>query len=377
MSTLLCKFIPDLFKYEISFQTNEKKYNFSAEFIINPPENFVYKPVTVYDGFIFGVIFKAMEVGEDFIVDLPLSIKAVQNINYFIEAWADLCPDKYKRIKFTAKNIVLSSSEHFEKLEAISAFSGGVDSCYTLIRHNERDWGEASFNLKNVLCIQGFDVPTNKTQEYKKLISRISPIYEQFNCNKFEVWTNLKEVSQQDWEMSHGAQIACCFHLLSEHFQLGLLGSSDNYANLTVPWGSSPSTDFLLSGSKLTIVHDGSGATRTKKVERISGNVLATKFLKVCWEKGLEDNCGECEKCSRTKLNFLAVGIKNPECFDGITDVAKMKNLRLRNEVKLSEFYPILKYAKEHGINEKWLYQLRVIILKNKIKNLFRIKFKK
>lgn len=86
MSTILCEYVSDLKKYNLQFIASNSKDCFSSSFIIKPPTDFEYIPVSIYDGFVFAVIFKAMEVGEDFIVELPLSIDGVRNIHYFIEA---------------------------------------------------------------------------------------------------------------------------------------------------------------------------------------------------------------------------------------------------------------------------------------------------
>lgn len=365
MSKIQCSYTEQDKSYLLSFSS--KTINFESTFRITCLDDFNYKPVTIYDGFLFGIIFKAMECGENLEVNLPISQKGLQNLNYYIEAWHNLLPDNYHKIKILASNIVDGINKKTHPTESISAFSGGVDACFTLIRHNEKDWGEEiNYNLKNVLCVQGFDVPIDKNKEYDLLMKRISPIYQQYNCRQFKVWTDLKSKSKQDWEMSFSAQLACCLHLFSEHFNHALIGSSESYKDFFVPWGSTPSTDFLLSSSNLEIIHDGAGFTRTEKVERISTNHLATNLVKVCWEKGFEDNCGECEKCYRTRLNFLAVGLSNPNCFDSPINLTKIKSIKLNNLGKICEFQSIIDYTKKHNVAGNWLFSMKLAIFTGK-----------
>lgn len=356
MSIIECFFDTSALQYTLNFKSKTK--NFEALFRITTPSDFKYKPVDCYDGFIFGVILAAMEVGEDLYTQLPLSQKGLRNMHYLIEAWNNLKPDQYKKIKILTDHII-DNTILPNTSEAISAFSGGVDACFTLIRHNEKDWGEKSFNIKNVLCVQGFDVPINKYKEYDLLMERIAPIFQQYNCRNFKVWTDIREKSGQDWNMSFSTQLSTCLHLFSQHFGDALIGSSEPYTDFFVPWGSTPATDYLLSSSNMTIHHDGAGYSRTEKVERISKNDLARERVKVCWEKGVEENCGECEKCYRTRLNFLAVGYDNPTCFDSVIDLKKLKNIRYSSIPSIVELQSILNYSNNKNIKDDWVNVLK------------------
>jgi len=377
MSKLNCEYHKEDKSYLLSFESNN--FNFESIFKISLPDNFTYKPVTVYDGFLLAVIFKAMECGEDLNIDLPVSSQGLRNANYFIEAWNNLLPNKYKKIRVNASCIINKSKINNGENNSISAFSGGVDACFTLIRHNENDWGYGE-NIKNVLCVQGFDVPVDKNKEYDLLMERISPIYEQYDCLRFKVWTDLKIKSKQDWEMSFSTQLASCLHLFSEHFTQAFIGSSESYKDFILPWGSTPSTDFLLSGSNMEIIHDGAGYTRTEKVERIAKNDIAKNRLKVCWEKGFEENCGDCEKCYRTRLNFLAIGSNDPKCFDSKIDLSKIKKIKLDNVAKIAEFQSIYDYLNQRKIKPSWRSSLTIALFtgkfyhvnKRKLKNIIR-----
>lgn len=361
MSHIKCSYSQENSSYTLHFTSKESE--FSVTFKLFFPDNFEYRPVRYYDGFLFAIIFKAMECGEDLYIDLPMTLTGIQNANFYIEAWHNLLPNKYKKINIYASK--MTNEVRNTTGEAISAFSGGVDACFTLVRHNEKDWQESSFNIKNVLSVQGFDVPTDKFKEYELLMNRISPIFQQYNCKLFKVWTDLREKSEQDWNMSCSAQLAACLHLLAEHFDQGIIGSGKCYREFFVPSGSTPSTDFLLSSKGMTIVHDGAGFSRTEKVERIYKNKLASDKLKVCWEKGFEDNCGECEKCYRTRLNFLAVGTSNPKCFEGEIELDKIKKLPFHSSSRIVELQSILNYLKKNKIHAPWANKVKYVIFYN------------
>lgn len=167
--------------------------------------------------------------------------------------------------------------------------------------------------------------------------------------------------------MSFSAQLSCCLHLFSEHFSDALVASSESYQDMFLPWGSTPATDFLLSGNNMRIIHDGAGYSRTEKVQRIAANKMASTYIKVCWQNKSMDNCGQCEKCYRTRLNFLAVGKKQVDCFEGRTQGYKIPSMKVNSLAKSKELESILRYISTKNISVKWSFLIRLAILKWKI----------
>ena len=77
------------------------------------------------------------------------------------------------------------------------------------------------------------------------------------------------------------------------------------------------------------VVTDGSGFGRTDKVEMLAPYPAVLAAIKVCWEgDDPGKNCGVCEKCVMTRLNFLAAGIRNAPCFDTPLTPELIANLR-------------------------------------------------
>lgn len=361
MATLSVKYDAENYSYRLIFSS--KSNSFDAIYKLGLPSDFDYKPVRSVDGFVAGIIFAAMESGEDLDVEQSMTLKGVQNLSHFIEAWGNLLPLQYKKIKINAHQIVEPNS--VKTNAAVSAFSGGVDACFSLIRNAESDWKEGAFDIKYVLGVQGFDIPKEKFAEYEELMERVSPIYEQYGCKRLKVWTDIKDQSKQNWDMSHAAQLASCLHIFSEHFSNGIIGSSEPYCDFFGPWGSMPSTDFLLSSGQMDIIHDGAGFSRTEKVERIAKNQLVLDRVKVCYQKGFNDNCGQCEKCYRTRLNFLAVGIQNPKCFNQPIEYTHIKKIKFNSKVRLTEFKSIISYADEHNVEDEWLKYAKYALIKS------------
>jgi hypothetical protein len=319
----------------------------------------------VLDGFVFGIIFYAMRLGQNIRVDGAITADAMHNLNEFQEAWTLWKGSRYRKIDIIPRAIIGCSTID-RKHEALAAFSGGVDSIFTLFRHAAGKVGPAAYPLHHsVLMVHGFDVPLNDQSQFEALKERTAPLLHELNLTAKTVRTNLKELWLQDWEDSFSSQLACCMHNFSHEFGYALIGSSEAYDALVLPWGSNPATDYLLSGSAMLTVHDGAGYSRTQKVGVIAQHPVATKVVKVCWEgKETYKNCGSCEKCVRTHLNFLAAGVINPTCFEAPFDYRNIRNIDVRNDTQCAELKSIVVYAKSKGVKGNWLKPLEARIKK-------------
>jgi len=314
---------------------------------------------SVLDGFVMAVIFYAMRLGEDIHVDGSLSQDALWNLGEFQEAWRAWRPEVYRRINISAKDI-LQKIESGAKSRALSAFSGGVDACFTLVRHRERLLDDYSYPLDSVMMVHGFDVPIDQHDTFDALVARVSPMLDEFGVRLRIVRTNLKALDLQDWEDSHMSQLAACLHNLSHEFSYGVVGSTKAYDDLLLPYGSNPVTDQMLSGAAMRLIHDGAGYTRTEKVSLLAEFPQVRSVLKVCWE-GADGsrNCGVCEKCVRTHLNFLAAGCSQPECFEYPLDEKLIKTITCIGEPQARELVAINAFAEKQGLHGRWLTLLR------------------
>lgn len=98
----------------------------------------------------------------------------------------------------------------------------------------------------------------------------------------------------------------------------------------------------------------------------IARDPVATRVVKVCWEAAdPSTNCGTCEKCVRTRLNFKAVGIDSPSCFAGEITPAQIRLIRFSNESQRAAFRSILAYAEGHALRGDWLDAMKECLRSN------------
>lgn len=303
----------------------------------------------VLDGFVNAIIFYAMGSKQDIIVDGQMTRSSLLNLATFQEAWCRWRPDLYQRIRIDPLSI--TDEPPRAQAQSIAAFSGGADAIFTALRH-----AGDQFALNSVMLVHGFDIPLNRPDQFSRLVERVQPFLHRLNLRPRIVRTNIAELRIQSWLDSFMAQISCCLHAYSHEFRYGLTGGGEPYDELVLPWGQNPCTDYLLSGDCLSIVHDGAAFSRTEKIAIIGRDPVATKAIKVCWDApDLSTNCGICEKCVRTRLNFKAVGIENPPCFAGEITPDQIRRIRFSNDSQRAGFRSILDYADRHALSGDWL----------------------
>jgi hypothetical protein len=342
--------------YSGSSRTQTLFYEFPRELAPPPLDNF--------DAALCVTVLHAMADGRDIRLRGPATSAGLRNLNEFQDAWARWLPAVYRPIVIEAETVVSRAQPVTER--AIAAFSGGVDSSFTLLRNALRR-NAGTYPVDTVLLVHGFDISRSNPGALHELMERTEELRHLCGVQLRIVRTNSKELRLQPWEYCFGAELAACLHLFSAEFSHALVGSSEPYDALVLPWGSNPVTDHLLSGGRVAIVHDGAGFSRTDKIAFLSGFPAALKSLKVCWQGSQQGrNCGLCEKCMRTRLNFLAVGIANPPCFDGPLDLRRIGGIPIANDTVLGELQSIAHYAESRNLDGEWLRALRKRVSRGK-----------
>jgi hypothetical protein len=309
-----------------------------------------------FDGILCATVLHAMEERRDIRLHGPATNEIVRNLTEFQLAWWRWRPDVYQPVEIAADSVVPPS---LRDCRSISAFSGGVDSTFTLLRNDPH--GESPrYGVDTLLLVHGFDVDLANADALQELVDRTAPVRALSGSQLCIVRTNSKELGLQKWADSCGAQLAACLHLFSGDFSHALIGGSDAYDELWLPWGTNPVTDHLLSGGRMAIVHDGAAFSRTDKIAFLAGVPSALVSLKVCWQgKDQGRNCGTCEKCVRTQLNLMAVGVVDAPCFDRSLDPRGIRNLSIDTDLVLAELKSIVEYGERHHLDAAWFRALR------------------
>ncbi len=281
------------------------------------------------DSILCAIVHLAMREADRLHIHGSVSTKALLNLKEYQKAWVRWLPNRYSETPITADEIV--NDKHSDG-EAISAYSGGVDAMFSLLQNTSKEEQDTvSHNLTACLLVHGFDIPLSDRAAFDTVREQAADLHVHHGVDTFWIRTNSKDIVE-DWEFSFAAQLMACLHLFSGRFDTALIGSSEPYDELVIPWGSSPITDHLLSGGGMNAIHYGAGYSRTEKVAYLSKFPSAVGKLRVCWQgSDRTRNCGTCEKCIRTRINFEAVGFSDPECFTQPFDPSMINGLKVNN----------------------------------------------
>jgi hypothetical protein len=307
---------PDVFRLRYIFHRID-----DAELIMREPTG---------DAFVPAALLASMVYGEDLTIEAPVSDRLLQQCGTIMDiysCWHQISPIRVDAYSKPATGSGGRSCGLF--------FSGGVDSMYSLIKHQQ--------TINHLLLVHGFDGAIPHQAAFPELLVRAHQAAAERGKKLIWVETNLRNFTDSaiSWIWYAGAGLASVGLLLSNVLSRCYIASSHDY-KAQVPWGSHPLLDPLWSTEALEFLHDGCEAARARKVKTVAEASWPLQYLRVCYEDPSQLNCGRCEKCIRTMLELYVAGAldKSPT-FPGISELA-LRRLILSNESVERHYVEIL-----------------------------------
>ncbi len=306
------------------------------------------------DPFVLACLFPVMDEGIALEVHgAPVSPSLVANVHEFQRAW---------HAWLGVPVVEIRSDDEQERagraVPVAAAFSGGVDSAYTVFCHRP---GETSHAVEAAVMVHGFDVPLADEAGFAQARTRAHVMLDSIGVELVGVATNVRELLP-DWERGHGTAVAAALTVLAGRFGSGLIAASGPYDPLILPWGSNPLTDPMLGSDTFRIVHDGAGCSRGEKIEALGEWPSALGALRFCWSGPRAGaNCGRCNKCIHTELLFRCARIEH-ELFEnrpGERDVLRVVRVPQTGPFTRLVRREIVERARREGIEERWARVLR------------------
>lgn len=267
----------------------------------------------------------AMATGQMLELQAPVSKQLLKNSYTVQDIFCSWHPNKMKRAQILAP-MRTHQPKQVNKL-ALSTFTGGVDSFYTLDKNAEE--------ISNILFVHGFDVPLKDKELRARMSAHLTAASNTADKTLIEGASNIRRFLNPHltWsKISHGAAITSFVMLLSAHHDRFYFPASYTYADL-YPWGSHPRLDPLWSTEYLKVIHDGAEASRVDKTRMIAENPSAQRHLRICFQKKGEYNCGVCSKCIRTKIALELAGVLDRfETLDNAIDLNALRQLGVKSE---------------------------------------------
>jgi hypothetical protein len=205
---------------------------------------------------------------------------------------------------------------------AVGCLSGGVDGLHMLMRNRCLYQPDDPAYIREALLIHGFDIGKRardpENERFRMVLRRLEPLAAEVGLRLIPCRTNLRHLPSKPnfWASRHnGAALAAVGHAATLGPAFLFIGGTHHVTN-PFPMGTHFAVDGHFSSQRVTVIHDGSRYFRIDKVRDVARWPAALAALRVCHEaQGAEANCGRCEKCLRTRLELLAVGIEETAAF--------------------------------------------------------------
>lgn len=231
-------------------------------------------------------------------------------------------------------------------------FTLGVDSFYTLARNMRK-----KNQPLNLLFVDGYDIPLTQKKFLRSIHQHIQQVAKEVNGDAIFIETNLRDLSDNimNWGQFHGAALAAVSYL-TIFKTMHINGESFDWPD----WGLRFGLDTLFSTHQTTLSLVGHHITRDKKILSITQTKLFPLFLKhlrVCWANAsspiMRYNCSKCQKCLRTKLILMSLGITNTPTFKDI-DLKALKQIKIAGHVR-QEWTFIYEQLQKKNHKYRWL----------------------
>jgi len=287
------------------------------------------------DVFLAAALQPAMRAGETLVIEnAPVSPQLLANVDRFQDIHRTWDPTFHKiRIEADTERDTRDTSA------VASFFSGGIDGCYTFLKHAEE--------IEQLVFIKGVDIQVDNDALFAKALELNQRFAAAYGKRLVAVETNIRRFCHPRgavWTIYNGAGLASVGLALA--ISRCYIASSHTYNELH-PLGSHPMTDHLWSTEACEFVHDGAEARRCEKLRTMAASPPAMQGLRVCWQDA-GYNCGRCEKCLRTMITLRLLGLRAPTLPE-LTSLDAVRRMRVEAEDDFAHYLDNYRLAAETG----------------------------
>jgi len=313
------------------------------------------------DPFVVGFTFPMMLAKQKVRVEGPVSPSLLENLETFMRIWGAWLPEKYRQIEIVAAEEVESPPGRSGMF--VTSFSGGVDSCFTALRHNRGEAGRRNRKIGAAVVMNGFDIWPDQpgaAEIFKGLCKGTRPQLASLNMPGIEVAGNFHELPLV-WGHAFGTHLIGGLRLFAGEFTGALIPNNCGYNENIRHWGSTPLTDRYLGSTHFTVIDDGGERNRSEKISYIAQSPELLRHLRVCFPAdGGYRNCCRCEKCVRSIISFRIAGVPLPGSFANDATDARIAGMKFHSPINWDLWRDLLARAERAGMADtSWARALR------------------
>ena len=319
------------------------------------------------DPWVVGLVFPMMQGGAPVHVEGRVSPSLLANLELFMKIWECWEPARYKPVSLSA-----DSEVELPPVPApgttLASFSGGVDSCFTVFRHQKRLAGRRSRHVDAAVVQHGMDVwldRPNTDGVYGQMLAGARTMLDSLGVRSIPMRTNFQTM-RLNWGDAWGTQLASGIGLLAGRYDTALLANDMPYRWMERQWPHHPLTVPLLAGRGVKLIDDGGEDSRVQKAKLIADWPEAMNHLHVCFgidEPDTYGNCCRCEKCIRTILAFRVAGCPRPTAFPLDPSDDDIRKVKLTLATRYLRWQELLAGAEAAGFGRTgWAKAIRAVL---------------
>ncbi|NSW54230.1 MAG: hypothetical protein HPY85_17140 [Anaerolineae bacterium] len=264
------------------------------------------------DAFLVALLLPAMLLGEGLTVEgevSPRLLRGVDDFQHLFSAWR---PGVLQRVPISApRRSVPQAASHGRS--AAATFSGGLDSFYSIWRHQPPQCSAPERQVRHALVMTGIPgIRVHQAEAVSGWIDSQRALLAGLGVQLLRIDSNWEQFQPRGLEnqMSYAMPLIAAAHALAPLLHTFYLPGALNYDNLH-PDGSTPYSDPLLNSEILEIYPHGSAVGRMDKLRAMQDWPPLHGNLLVCFDSTRPDfaaNCGVCSKCLRTRMMIEMLG---------------------------------------------------------------------
>lgn len=289
-----------------------------------------------YDGFLVGLLLKAMALGEDVEVRGTLSERLHFNLSrYYQGIVAEVLP-ALRPVRIHAER--LDDGAAAPRPAGVgTGFSAGIDSFAVLHDHwlrEERPGWRVTHLLFNNVGSHGDRDAAAAARLFRQRHEAVRGWPESAGLELVRVDSNLSDLLRMDFEQTHTPRnfsvVLLMQRLFGRYYYASTFRYGDCFVGPTYDMAySDPFAVHLLSTETLDAVSTGAQHTRVAKTGLVARVPGAPRWLNVCTSVAAGGrNCSTCGKCARTLLTLELLG--ELPAFAGAFDLDAWRRVRNR-----------------------------------------------
>ncbi len=307
------------------------------------------------DPFLVAVLFHLMQAGSHVHVHGAVTGSLVRNLQRFMEVVTVWWPTECFPVEIEADALLPGRTATRD--ESIMLYSGGLDARSAFHWHRLKKSREYIPPISNAILVRGLNIRLDEERKYELAFNAAQRSLVEYGVPLHRLSTNWFNETPF-WPSSHGSLLGSLLQLFEGTFAAGVLGSSSTYFDLD-PWGSHPLLDRWLGSDSMPVRVDDYRLNRLGKSAFLAQIEGATEGLLVCHYFDERGNCGQCEKCLRTALSFLASGHPLPPALNIATPIDRSiatKNMGRVNYPSSMEVIEasLVRFHEDHSLRQRY-----------------------